>query len=200
MATGLWVAGQETTSSTLAWLILYMMEHQDIQKKAHDELDKHIGSDRLVTLDDKTNLNYINAIVAEILRFSNLSSVNVFHRLTKEVQIHGYTFPENTTITYQIPFVLHDSRYFDEPEKFKPERFLDKNGKFFWPQELMTFGIGKRACLGEGLAKLELYLFAANILNQYKLNHPKDKKADLTRIIDLVTAPIPYKTFVESRF
>jgi cytochrome P450 len=89
MATGLWVAGQETTSSTLAWLILYMMEYQDIQKKAHDELDKHIGSDRLVTLDDKTNLNYINAIVAEILRFSNLSSVNVFHRLTKEVQIHG---------------------------------------------------------------------------------------------------------------
>uniref|UniRef100_A0AC34F9A3 Cytochrome P450 n=1 Tax=Panagrolaimus sp. ES5 TaxID=591445 RepID=A0AC34F9A3_9BILA len=199
-ALSLWIAGQETTSSTLAWLVLFMMEHQDIQKKAQEELDKHVGSDRLVTLDDKINLNYINAIVAETLRFSNLSSVNVFHRTMKEVKIHGYTFPENTMITYQIPFVLNDSRYFSDEKSFKPERFLDKDGKFFWPQELMVFGLGKRACLGEGLAKLELYLFAANILNQFKLNHPKDKKAELTRIIDLVTHPIPYKTFVENRY
>ena len=177
-----------------------MMEYPEAQKKAHEELDKYIGSDRLITLDDKVNLNYINAVVAETLRFGNLGSVNVFHRTTKEVTIHGYKLPENTLITNQIMLVLMDERYFPEPGKYKPERFLDKNGKFFWPQELMPVSLGKRACLGEGLAKLELYLFAANMLNHFKFNHPKDKKADATRVIDVATHPIPYKTFVENRY
>ena len=108
--------------------------------------------------------------MAETQRFCNLVSVNVFHRTTKDTEIRGYKIPESTVITHQVSTVLMDERYFPEPETFKPERFLDKNGKFFQPVELIPFGVGKRACLGEGLARLELFLFAANIANQFKVS------------------------------
>ena len=165
----LWLAGQETTSNTLAWLVIYLVQYPQIQTKLHHELDHVIGNDRMITLDDKSSLNYVNAVVAETQRFCNLVPVNIFHKITKDIEIGGYKFPKDTTITHQISTVLMDERYFPEPESFKPERFLDKNGKFFQPPELMPFGVGKRACLGEGLARLELFLFAANIFNHFKV-------------------------------
>lgn len=63
MLADLWIAGQETTSNTLAWGVLYLMLDQDIQAKLHQELDKVVGSDRIVTMDDKPNLHYTSAIV-----------------------------------------------------------------------------------------------------------------------------------------
>uniref|UniRef100_A0AC35FHJ9 Cytochrome P450 n=1 Tax=Panagrolaimus sp. PS1159 TaxID=55785 RepID=A0AC35FHJ9_9BILA len=90
--------------------------------------------------------------------------------VTKDTKIHGYNIPVDTLITHQISTVSMNEKYFPEPEKFRPERFLDKNGKFFQPPELIPFGVGKRACLGEGLARLELYLFTANIANQFKVS------------------------------
>uniref|UniRef100_A0A914YUU0 Cytochrome P450 n=1 Tax=Panagrolaimus superbus TaxID=310955 RepID=A0A914YUU0_9BILA len=151
----LWIAGQETTSNTLAWMVMYLMLNPEVQKKVHAELDQVIGSDRFITVEDKTQLHYINATVAETQRFCNLVPLNVNHRLVKDVEIKGFRIPANTTILHQISTVLFDERYFPEPLKFKPERFLDSEGKFFQPSSLMPFGVGKRACLGEGLARLE---------------------------------------------
>lgn len=166
----LWLAGQETTSNTLAWGIIYLMENFHVQKKLQEELDKVIGSDRLITTDDKAQLHYLNAVVAETQRYCNLVPLNVPHRTIKDVVIHGYTIPANTTIIHHIGTVMRDERYFSEPGKFKPERFIDKSGKFFQPQELMPFGVGKRSCLGEGLARLELFLFMGNIFNQLEVS------------------------------
>jgi cytochrome P450 len=196
----LWIAGQETTSNTLAWMILYMMENPEIQKKAHEELDNVIGNDRLITLEDKTELNYINAIIAETQRYCNLAPVNVFHSVRKDVTINGYKLPKDTLVIPQICFVMFNEKHFPNPNVFNPERFLDKNGKFFQPPELMPFSLGKRICLGEGLARLELFLFTANILNQFKLNHPKNKKADMTRIVEGPPHPHPFVTFIKDRY
>uniref|UniRef100_A0A914YNR4 Cytochrome P450 n=1 Tax=Panagrolaimus superbus TaxID=310955 RepID=A0A914YNR4_9BILA len=196
----LWIAGQETTSNTLAWLCVYLTQNPQIQQKLHKELDENIGSDRVITLDDKNNLNYLNAIVAETQRFCNLVPINLPHRTTKDTQIRGYKIPADTVITHQVSTVLMDERYFPEPEKFKPERFLDKNGKFFQPPELMPFGIGKRACLGEGLARLELYLFTANIFNQFKLDYPSNKSEFGKRIIGATVTPVPFLCNVINRF
>ena len=165
----MWLAGQETTSNTLAWLSIYVIQNPKIQQKLHKELDEMVGSDRIITLEDKINLNYVNAVIAETQRFFNLLPINALHRVTKYTKIHGYHIPANTSIIPQISTIFMDERYFPEPEKFKPERFLDLNGKFFQPQEFIPFGIGKRACLGEGLARLELYLFAANLFNHFEV-------------------------------
>ena len=165
----LWLAGQETTSNTITWGIIYLMENFHVQKKLQEELDNVIGSDRLITADDRAQLNYLNAVIAESQRVCNLLPLNLPHRTIKDVVIHGYMIPADTTIVYHIRTVMKDERYFEEPEKFKPERFLDENGKFFQPLELMPFGVGKRSCLGEGLARLELFLFMGNIFNQLEV-------------------------------
>uniref|UniRef100_A0AC34GNW9 Cytochrome P450 n=1 Tax=Panagrolaimus sp. ES5 TaxID=591445 RepID=A0AC34GNW9_9BILA len=196
----LWIAGQETTSNTLAWLVMYLMLNPEVQKKVHAELDRVIGSDRFITLDDKTKLNYLNAVIAETQRFCNLVPMNLNQRTVKDVEIKGYRIPANTTIVHQISTVLFDARYFPEPLKFKPERFLDSEGKFFQPSSLMPFGVGKRACLGEGLARLELYLFAANIFNHFEINVIPSKPPKTIRIIGGTVQPEPFLTHIKQRF
>lgn len=165
-----WLGGQETTSNTISWGIIYLMENFHVQKKLQEELDKIIGSERLITVDDRPQLDYLNAVIAEIHRCCNLLPLNVPHRAIKDVVIQGYKIPAGTTVVCHIGTLLRDKRYFDEPEKFKPERFMDKNGKFFQPPEFIPFGVGKRSCLGEGIARLELFLFIGNIFNQLQVS------------------------------
>uniref|UniRef100_A0AC34QCE1 Cytochrome P450 n=1 Tax=Panagrolaimus sp. JU765 TaxID=591449 RepID=A0AC34QCE1_9BILA len=196
----LWLAGQETTATTLSWMCIYLIRHPECQIKMQQELDKFIGSDRIVTLDDKNNLNYVNAVVAETQRYCSLVPFNVPHKTTKDVEIHGYKIPSGTVITHQVGTVMADNRYFKNPDKFDPERFLDKNGKFFSPPELMPFGIGKRACLGEGLARMELYLFAANIFNQFKLKAAYGQIPSEHRIMRGTASCLPYQCEIETRF
>ena len=165
----MWLAGQETTSNTLAWMVIYLMTNPKAQESLQLELTKVVGSDRIVTLDDKMNLPYVNAVVAETQRLCNLLPSNVPHRLTEDVNFHGYSLKADTIVIPQISSVLYDETIFPEPLKFKPERFLDSAGKFQTKPELIPFSVGKRACLGEGLARLELYLFAANLFNQFEV-------------------------------
>jgi cytochrome P450 len=179
----MWLAGQETTSNTLSWMVLYLMTNPKSQKSIHHELDSIIGSDRIITLDDKMDLPYVNAVVAETQRLCNLLPNNVPHRLTEDLNFHGYNLKADTTVVPQISSVLYDETIFEEPLKFKPERFIDSNGKFQTKPELIPFGVGKRACLGESLARLELFLFTANLLNQFEISSIPSKLPNMTPII-----------------
>ena len=199
MLMDLWIAGQETTSNTLAWLCIYLINRPEIQEQLHKELDTVIGSDRLITVDDKHDLNYLNAVVAETQRYCNLIALNLIHKTAKDVEIHGYHIPEGTLITHQIGTVMKDDRYFKDPETFNPERFLDEHGKFFSPPELIPFGIGKRSCLGEGLARMELFLFTANIFNHMKLKRPDGKPICEDKIVGMASIPKPWTCSLEFR-
>uniref|UniRef100_A0A7E4W8B1 CYtochrome P450 family n=1 Tax=Panagrellus redivivus TaxID=6233 RepID=A0A7E4W8B1_PANRE len=195
----LWLAGQETTATTLAWLFIYVIKNPEVQKKCQAELDEFVG-DRIVTLDDKVNLNYVNATVAEAQRLCNLVPINVPHRTTRDVEIMGHKIPKHTVIMNQISTVMHDERYFPDAKSFKPERFLDEKGKFYAPPELMPFSVGKRACLGEGLARLELFLFTANALNQLQFGEIPGKPISGERIVAGTTAPAPWVCSITARY
>ena len=199
MVFDLWLAGQETTSTTLGWLCLYLIRNPEIQKKVHDELDRVISSDRIITVNDKKKLPYVNAVIAESQRCCNLLPFNLFHETTKDVEIRGYKIPKGTAITHQISTVLVDERYFKDPHIFNPSRFLDKNGEFFTPPELIPFGVGKRACLGEGLARMELFLFTANIFNQMKLKPENGVLPNDHRVSNGTISCLPYNTEIEFR-
>jgi cytochrome P450 len=85
------------------------------------------------------------------------------------VNINGYTLRKGQWIVPQISIILRDPKIYPNPKAFQPERFLDEDGKLKRADELIPFSIGKRQCLGEGLARLELFLVMANLLNQYKV-------------------------------
>uniref|UniRef100_A0A914YYX8 Unspecific monooxygenase n=1 Tax=Panagrolaimus superbus TaxID=310955 RepID=A0A914YYX8_9BILA len=196
----LWLAGQETTSNTLAWLVLYLMTNPDAQVKLHAELSKVIGSDRIITLDDKNNLPYVNAVVAESQRLCNLLPHNVPHRLLNDVNFHGYSLKANTIVVPQISQVLYDEKIFPEPQKFMPERFLDSEGRFQSKPELIPFSIGKRACLGESLARLELYLFTSNLFNHFEIQILPSKPANTIRIMGGTVQPEPFVCKLKERY
>ncbi|CAI5448980.1 unnamed protein product [Caenorhabditis angaria] len=165
----LWIAGMETTSNTLYWALLYVMLNPEVREKIYEELDREIGSDRIITTSDKSNLNYINATINESQRMANLLPMNLQRKTSEEVKVGNFTIPANTVVLPQISSVLYDETYFPNPSKFNPSRFLE-NGQLLKIEQFVPFSIGKRQCLGEGLAKLELFLFFANLFNQFEIS------------------------------
>ncbi|CAD5235212.1 unnamed protein product [Bursaphelenchus xylophilus] len=176
----IWLAGQETTSNTIGWGIAYLIGHPQVQEKIHEELDRVIGSERLITSADRPSLHYLQAVCHEILRLANLVPTNVIHANGEDVIFEGYHLKKGTAITPLISTLLYDEKVFPEPYKFIPERFLDENGKVQKIKEMVPFSIGKRVCLGENLARMEIFLFLANLLNRYTFL-PGAKPPDLTR-------------------
>ncbi|KAI1712178.1 cytochrome p450 domain-containing protein [Ditylenchus destructor] len=197
----LFTAGQETTSLTLSFLVLYMVINQDAQKKLQAELDAVIGSPRPILVADKSNLPYTNAVVNETQRLCNLLPLNITHKTTRDIHMKGYKIPNGTKIVPQISCVLFDEKLFPNPEKFQPERFLTDDGRLKQLDGFIPFSIGKRVCLGESLARMELFLVAANVLNRFRflpedpMNPPTDKK-----IRNFGVAPTPFKCKVEKRY
>ncbi|KAI1729909.1 cytochrome p450 domain-containing protein [Ditylenchus destructor] len=165
----LWIAGQETTSTTLNWGIYFLMSHPTVQARLQSELDSVIGSDRMVTISDKSKLPFTNAVVDEVQRAANLLPLNLLRRTTREVNIDGHVIPKGTNVSPMISCVLYDPKIFPNPKAFDPGRFIDENGAFRKCDEIIPFSIGKRQCLGEGLARMELFLFIANIFNMFKI-------------------------------
>uniref|UniRef100_A0A914ZD70 Cytochrome P450 n=1 Tax=Panagrolaimus superbus TaxID=310955 RepID=A0A914ZD70_9BILA len=172
----LWLAGQESTAYTIAWIVLYLMKDLKAQEKLHAELTKVIDSDRFITHEDKNNLPYLNAVIAESQRLGNLLVNNIPRRLISDITYHGYTLKKDTIVVPEISQVLYDEKIFPEPHKFLPERFLDSDGKFQTKPELIPFSIGKRACLGESMARAELYLFTANLFNHFEVSNLHKKE------------------------
>ncbi|KAI6224827.1 (pine wood nematode) hypothetical protein [Aphelenchoides besseyi] len=164
----MWFAGQETSASSLGWLFAYLIAHPEIQQKVHDELDYHIGDQRVITMKDRKQLNYLNAVILESQRLSNVIVQNALRQLTEDVHIKGRTLRKGTFVCPQLSAMMRDEKRFPNPDKFVVERFLDVNGQLCNTEMMVAFSIGKRACPGESLAKTELFLFAANLLNHFK--------------------------------
>ncbi|CAJ0933150.1 unnamed protein product, partial [Mesorhabditis belari] len=166
----LWVAGMETTSNTLTWGFCYILNHPNVQAKIHEELNRVIKSERKVLSSDRNELPYVNAVICEIQRLTNLLPQNLFHRTTEDVVINGFTVPKGTAILPQISCVLYDEKTFPDPYLFNPNRFLNSDGSLKKVEQLVPFSVGKRQCLGEGLARLELFLFISNVFQKFQVS------------------------------
>ncbi|KAH7723232.1 Protein CYP-33C9 [Aphelenchoides avenae] len=171
-----------TTSTTLAFAVLYLLLDLDVQCKMQSELDKIAGEERMVTTGDRSSLPYTCAVVNEIQRLCNLVPQSILRRTLQEVELGGVKIAAGTTVVPQISCLLYNEKVFPEPLLFKPERWLDENGQLKKIDEFIPFSAGKRQCLGESLARMELFLFVANLFHQFKfrpvdpLNPPSSKK------------------------
>jgi cytochrome P450 family 33 len=161
-----------------------MITNSEVQEKLQEELDRVISSNRIIKVSDKSDLPYCNAVIMETQRLANIVALNFFHTTTREVNIAGYTMPKGTLVIPQISVLMADPKVriylfklisifkvFPDPRRFNPLRFIDKNGHFKPAPEVMPFSVGRRQCPGEGLAKMELFLFVANLFNQYKVKY-----------------------------
>lgn len=126
--------------------------------------------------------------------------MNLPHAVTRDVQLLGCTIPKGTTVIHQISSVMSDPEIFEEPERFVPERYLDESGNLKKIEELVPFSIGKRVCLGEGLARMELFLFTANSFNRYEFNCGSNGVPSLERTFAFIAKAQDYTCQVKPRY
>ncbi|KAK2703313.1 hypothetical protein QYM36_018226, partial [Artemia franciscana] len=136
----LFVAGSETTSNTLGFLILYVTSYPMIQKKIHEELDKHVGRSRLPELRDRSNLSFVEAVIMEGQRMSNVAPFTPPHQASEDVELNGYTIKKGSSVLFSMYSIHMDKAYWGDPEFFRPERFVNSDGAVKKEPRLIPFG------------------------------------------------------------
>jgi cytochrome P450 len=195
----LFVAGSETTSTTILWFMLYMIHNPNVQKKVYKEIEEVVGTAREPTLNDKTKLHYLNAAIMETQRKASIVPLSLVHMCTADVKVRGYTIPKGAHIWPNLDAVLWDKKTWGDPENFRPERYLDADGSVTVPEQFIPFSLGRRVCLGESLAKMELFLFLSTMIQKFQLLPANPKELPpLKSVFGVTSAPLPYELrFVE---
>jgi len=115
-------------------------------------------------------LPYAESFILEIMRIISLTPVGVPHAVTEDVEFHGYFIPKGTALYASIYSTHHDPEVWGDPENFRPERFLSKDGTRAERHEsLIPFSTGKRSCLGEVLARDQLFLFITSLVQRFSI-------------------------------
>lgn len=194
-------AGFETVASTLEWSLLYMASHPGIQSKVQEEIDRIVGIGRYPRLKDKGNLPYTEATILELLRITSLAPLAIPHKTTRDTCIGGYSVPKDTDVYINLYSVHMDSSWGD-PKIFRPERFLMSTGQVdaSIAENILPFSAGRRRCVGEHLAKVELFLFFSYMLQQFKYTPPPNESLNLEANFGLTLKPNRYKLVATPRF
>ncbi|KAM8953917.1 cytochrome P450 2G1-like [Pelodytes ibericus] len=188
-------AGTETVSTTLRYGLMILLKHPDVEERLHQEIDHVIGSNRAPCIEDRSRMPYTDAVIHEIQRYIDLIPLGLPHRVTQDVELNNYLIPKGTTVYPMLSSVLQDPKQFKYPHDFNPSHFLDEEGKFRKNDAFMPFSSGKRICAGEGLARMELFLFLTTILQNFTLTSPMDREdIDLTpELSGFGNIPRPYQ-------
>ncbi|XP_044056766.1 cytochrome P450 2J2-like [Siniperca chuatsi] len=195
----LFLAGSETTSKTLQWGLIYLVENPHIQDKVQAEIDRVIGQTRQPTMADRPNLPYTDAVIHEIQRMGNIVPLNGLRMAAKDTTLGGYFIPKGTSLMPNLTSVLFDKTEWETPDTFNPEHFLDAEGKFVRRDAFLPFSAGKRACLGEGLARMELFLFVVSLFQKFYFSTLDGIELSTEGITGATRTPYPFKIYANPR-
>nr|XP_055045108.1 cytochrome P450 2B4-like [Misgurnus anguillicaudatus] len=199
-AADLFLAGTDTTSTTIRWGLIFLMDNPDVQERCHKEIVQVLGYDRLPKMDDRDKLPYTYATVHEIQRCANIVPFGVVHETTQPTKLRGYDIPKGTMIMTNLTAIFRNKEHWKYPDTFCPENFLDENGHFYKPEAFIAFSMGPRVCLGETLARTELFLYIVSLLQRIHFSWPSNSQhPDMDGILGLVRYPEHFKIICHSR-
>ena len=162
----LFLAGHETTAQTLAWTWYMLAKNPEAEARLQEELRTVLGG-KLPEGADLMRLPYLHAVVNEILRLYPPAYI-VARTSIEGCQIGGYDFPAGTTFLMSQWVTHRDPRYFEDPEAFRPERWLDGLADRLPAGAYFPFGDGPRRCIGQGFAMLEAGLVIATLAQRFR--------------------------------
>ncbi|CAB1347640.1 unnamed protein product [Coregonus sp. 'balchen'] len=144
-----------------------VQEEAKMLVKAFSEYGDEVIGSRVLTIDDRVKMPYTDAVIHGVQRYMDFTPTSVPHEVIRDTEFHNYLIPEGTMVLPLLSSVLADPRLFKNPDEFDPENFLDENGRFKKNDGFFAFGVGKRVCLGEALARLELFLLFTSLLQRF---------------------------------
>ncbi|XP_078254918.1 LOW QUALITY PROTEIN: cytochrome P450 1B1 [Rhinoraja longicauda] len=182
--TDIFGASQDTLSTCLHWLILYLIWKPELQEKIQRELDTVVGRGRIPTVEDEPHLPYLVAFLYETLRFSSFVALTIPHATTRDTTLRGYPIPKDTVVFVNQWAVNHDPLRWTQPGLFDPSRFLGGDGSIDkdLTSRVMAFSLGRRRCIGEELSKVQLFLCLSLLAHHctFKANPSEQLTLDFT--------------------
>ncbi|CAL1268168.1 unnamed protein product [Larinioides sclopetarius] len=188
--------GHDTTSMGISWALYLIGLHKDVQEKVHEELDGIFGDDteRHANTDDLKDMKYLDCVLKESQRI--YPSVPVIARqINEDTNISGYPIPKGTISLVHIHSLHRDERWFPNPEKFDPDRFLPENCTNRHPFAYIPFSAGPRNCIGQRFAQMEEKIIVSTVLRHYTLESldQRDKLPPAPELILRSSLPIRIK-------
>ncbi|KAJ0940241.1 putative cytochrome P450 [Helianthus annuus] len=171
-------AGSDATSGTMEWMLSLLLNNPQQLKKAQAEIDNYVGEDRLICESDISNLSYLRCIINETMRMYPPGPL-LFHESSKDCKVGGYHIPGGTMIVMNLWAIHNDPNNWEDPKKFKPERFKEVEGSRDG-YKLIPFGSGRRGCPGENFAMLMVGLVVGTLIQCFEWERIDEKMIDMT--------------------
>jgi cytochrome P450 len=172
----LFLAGTESSATAMEWALANLLNHPDVLKKAKAEVDAQVG-DRLIEESDFAKLHYLQSIISENLRLCPVAPLIPPHMPSSDCTIGGYHVPAGTILLVNAWSLHRDPTLWDEPTSFKPERF-ESAGRVD-ASKFIPFGMGRRACPGDGLANRVMTLTLGSLIQCFELGRVGENKIDM---------------------
>uniref|UniRef100_I3JCK9 Cytochrome P450 2K1 n=1 Tax=Oreochromis niloticus TaxID=8128 RepID=I3JCK9_ORENI len=196
----LFTAGSETTSTTIRYGLMFMAKYPEIQDKVQEELDQVVGN-RQVRVGDRKSLPFTDAVIHEIQRLINTTPF-IVRCVSQDVTFQSYFIKKGTPVIGVLSSAHWDENNWEKSSAFNPAHFLDEKGNFRRREAFIPFSVGSRVCAGESLAKMELFLFFASLLQRFRFTPPPGMTGDdldLTPVVGFTLTPLPHKLCAISR-
>ncbi|CAN9506807.1 unnamed protein product [Ophioblennius macclurei] len=181
-------AGFDTISTALSWSLMYLVAYPEIEERIYQELKNNVGLDRSPRLSDRNKLPFMECFILEMFRHSSFMPFTIPHCTSKDTSLNGYFIPKDTCVFINQWQVNQDPELWKDPSSFNPERFLSADGTEVNKvdgEKVMSFGMGKRRCIGEGIARNEVFLFLASIIQKLRFHTMPGEQLDFTPIYGL---------------
>ncbi|MEH1919398.1 cytochrome P450 [Nostoc sp.] len=186
----------------IRWAMLYVIADPDIQTKIHQELDTVVGRERQVCMADHKKLPFTEACIHEMLRHVHSFPLALPSATTIDTTINGHFIPKDTPVFVNLYSLTRDERFWHEPEKFNPYRFLTDTGEV--REDLLDkyypFGIGKRRCFGEYLGRLELFTFIASLMQKCTFEKVPGERLNFEGTAGAILMPEGFQVIIKPRF
>jgi cytochrome P450 len=163
----IFLAGHETTAIALSWTFMLLARHPAVRAALHGELSQELGG-RAPTLEDLSRLRYTDAVVREAMRLYP-PAWSIGREAQEECELGGYRIPRGSQLVICQILTQRDARWFPEPERFRPERWLDGSTASLPRFAYFPFGGGPRVCIGNTFALMEAALIVATVAQRYEL-------------------------------
>ncbi|CAI0399171.1 unnamed protein product [Linum tenue] len=175
----IFIAGTDTSAATVVWAMAYLMKNPTTLRKAQEEVRQVIEKKGFVKEEDIEQLPYLKAVVKETMRLQPAAPLLLPRESSQDCDLNGYKIPTKTTVYVNAWAIGRDPEAWGEnPEKFKPERFMQKSidmkGTDFG---LIPFGAGRRMCPGIHMGLVTVELSLANLLYGFDWEMPVGMKS-----------------------